>query len=83
MWDAVIIVILIALFICIYFKEKAEAKAEAEEEKRLEIWKTEQLERLSLTCGDCGGLAAPILQTLDRYKCPKCGKQFSGARHNF
>ena len=79
MWNAIIIVILIALVICIYFKEKAEA----EEKKRQEIWETEQLERLSLTCGDCGGLAAPILETFDRYKCPKCGKQFSGARHGF
>ena len=83
MWDAVIIVILIALFICIYFKEKAEAKAEAEAKKRLEIWNIEQRERLSLTCGDCGGLAAPISQTFGRYKCPNCGKQFSGARHGY
>ena len=72
MWVLFIIVVVV---VWIYFSIQAD--------KKKEIWDAQQRERLSLTCGDCGGLAAPILHTDNRYKCPKCGKQFSGASHGY
>ena len=40
------------------------------------------LKDLSLSCNVCGTLAAPIYATSSNYHCLKCGRQFSGIRHN-
>ena len=36
---------------------------------------------LWLNCPRCHELAAPIEKTKDRYRCPHCSNQFSGAPH--
>jgi hypothetical protein len=35
---------------------------------------------LSLSCQRCGKLAAPVLGTINRYRC-RCGNQFAGDSH--
>jgi hypothetical protein len=36
---------------------------------------------LAISCEKCGKLAAPMLRTKNRYRCP-CGNQFAGDPHN-
>ena len=40
------------------------------------------LKRQSLSCGRCNSLSVPILDTADRYKCIKCGRQFISTKHH-
>lgn len=41
-----------------------------------------ELDRMySLTCRKCNGLARPIADTRNRYRCG-CGNQFAAARHD-
>ncbi|MFZ1932435.1 MAG: hypothetical protein WCB27_12335 [Thermoguttaceae bacterium] len=35
----------------------------------------------SVTCSRCGAIATPILNSLDRYRCSKCGNEFTGGKH--
>lgn len=45
-----------------------------------EKWDTEMSD-YSLTCRRCKGLAKPIPDTENRYKCDSCGNQFAAAPH--
>lgn len=36
----------------------------------------------SLSCNKCNGLSIPLYDSDNKYKCIKCGRQFSNARHN-
>jgi len=38
---------------------------------------------LSLSCGSCGKLAAPINGTGNRYRCNSCSNQFVGPVHGY
>lgn len=36
----------------------------------------------SLSCNKCDGLSIPLYGSIDKYKCTKCGRQFSNSKHN-
>ena len=62
--------------IYVVFKEGAD-------EKNRSMWNSfwNKRKELALSCSRCGKLAAPILRTGNRYRCP-CGNQFAGDYHN-
>ena len=35
----------------------------------------------SLSCAKCDSLSVPIYATANKYRCVKCGRQFSGTSH--
>lgn len=55
---------------------------QAKYEQELAERRQEQaLTDFSLNCKECGALAAPIPSTRNRYRCNKCGRQFTSSPH--
>lgn len=68
-----------------FLTEFSDEKARAEAEKRRKEAEaiSKRLKDDSLTCRRCGKLAAPLMDTGNRYRCGACGNQFAGARHGW
>lgn len=54
-----------------------DARRRVEHDRQLEV----DRQNLGLSCRRCGTLALPILDSQNRYRCDRCGRQFVGARH--
>jgi DNA-directed RNA polymerase subunit RPC12/RpoP len=54
--------------------------SEAEEERKKAV--IILLKSESLSCNKCNGLSIPLYDSENKYRCIKCGRQFSNTRHN-
>lgn len=63
---------------CVFVAGPKHAQQERQE---WQLARAQALRDLSLNCNSCGALAAPIPNTNNRYRCDKCGRQFTGSCH--
>lgn len=80
----VVVIVVIGIIITINFNQEQERLREAQEywlREQQEDWDRSQPD-LALSCRKCDSLAAPIVNTGNRYRCEKCGNQFAATKHN-